>query len=129
HAGQAQVVHIFGAAGDFGAPLEARQRAADLPGAGGHRAHAALPCASPSPSALRTARATNTRTSSFLYDAEPRASAMVSTSLDPASPARWRFVSFASAPRSTASAALRRIGFSVAALTKRSRLRTGGPCP
>jgi len=66
HAGQAQVVHILGAAGDLGAPFEARQRAADLARAGGHRAHAALPCASPKPRALRTARATNTRTNSFL---------------------------------------------------------------
>ena len=30
HAGQAQIVHVFGAAGDFGLTFEARDRASDL---------------------------------------------------------------------------------------------------
>jgi hypothetical protein len=44
HAGQAQIVDVFGGAGDFGAGLDARDRAADLAGRDArHLAHRAAP--------------------------------------------------------------------------------------
>ncbi len=62
HAGQAQIVSVFDAAGDLGAALDARQRTPDLTGFGNRR-HG---CTAPSCQAACNARATWIRTSCFL---------------------------------------------------------------
>src|SRR5258707_9759070 len=103
HARNAQIVDIFGAARDLGARFQPRQRAPDLV----HRTRF--------PSASRTARARYTRSSSFLYAAEPCESDKNDTSATAASAARARLASSPAEPSTIFSASESRVPFSVAA--------------
>src|SRR5262249_45368573 len=118
HAGKPHGVSVFGAPGDLVARLESRQRAPDLRASRGSLRRVCEESVAPLPSSSwRAAPATETRVSSRLEAAERRTSEMYSASSAAASPARARVLSSMVAPASDRSAALRRVAFSVAALT------------
>src|SRR5262249_50947423 len=112
HSRQPHCVRVLGAASYLFAAFKPRYRSADL------RTGFCFSChyCAPPLSAARTARPTQTRKISRLYEAEPRISARMSASSTAASPARASSLSSTRCPVSTFSAAPSRIALVVAAL-------------